>query len=413
MSKSLRVNHDNYILKVKTNIDEKAATKGTLLAVIPFLLAGCPCSWNIQDTLWLELSWFEDSQPEKEDLASWLILMQSMSALTFLLLLYIETHVYTFPKMKSLFCASSATVIISIVLSFAWNFSLGGISIFLLLGAAVGQMVGWTEYIFVIPWIVMNYDPRLISAFVSGNAFMVINLVILQVIQEPGGARNFSPTVFYLLAAIIYAATFGVCLWTFMSGFARLTPKDAVQKLKPWRRSLWTQTFPTVFWDTKLYTFGRVWANQLSWTMVPIALPYAAEHTSNKESNSGEDFLQWAIAMGYIMVLAGSLGSYIPTKKYWIRESLILNTISNGVVLIAAGNFGDWSTWPMKLVLMTCIMASRFTFAWVIPMCLRELTRRYPDQKELLVRSNSLWSMYGNILFRFVLFMITRQDIFS
>jgi len=413
MSKSLRVNHDNYILKVKTNIDEKAGTKGMLLAVILFLLSGCPNSFNIQDTLWLELSWFEDSQPEEEDLASWLILMQSLSSLTFLLFLYIETHVYTFPKAAILFCASSATVIISIVLSFAWNFSMGGISIFLLVGSAVGQMVGWIQYIFVIPWIAMNYNPRLISAFVSGNALMIITLVILQVIQEPGGARNFSPSVYYLLAASIYVATFGVCLYTFISGFERLTPKGAVQKLEPWRSSLWTQTFPTVFWDTKLYTFGRVWANQLSWTVIPIALPYAAEHTSNEESNAGENFLQWSIAMGYIMYLAGSLGSYIPTKKYWIRESLILNTISNGVVLIAACNFGDWSTWPMKLVLMTCVMASRFTSGWVVPLFLRELIRRFPDQKELLVRSNSLWSLYGNIVFRLLLFMITRQDNFS
>jgi len=392
MSKSLRVNHDNYILKVKTNIDEKAGTKETLLAVLLFLLSGCPNAYNLQDTLWLELSWFEDTQPEKEDLASWLILMQSMSSLAFLFLLYIETHVYTFSKIATLFSASAATVIMSIVLSFTWNFSLDGSSIFLLVGSAVGQMVGWVQFIFVIPWIAVNYNPRLISAFVSGNGLMVINLVILQIIQEPGGARNFSPSVYYLLAASIYAATFGVCLYTFRSGFLRLTPEDAVQKLKPWQSSLWTQTFPPVFWDTKLATFGRILANQLSWTVFPIALPYAAEHTSNEESNAGENFLQWSIAIGYIMLLAGSLGSYIPTKKFWIRESLILNTISNVVVLIAACNFGDWSTWPMKLVLMTCVMASKFTVGWVVPLFLRELTRRFPDQKELLVRSNSLWS---------------------
>jgi len=413
MSKSLRVNHDNNISKVKANIDEKAGNKGMLLAVLLFLLSGCPSSWNIQDTLWLELSWFEDSQPEGEDLASWLILMQSMSSLAFLFLLYIETHVYTFPKTAILFYSSSATVIISIVLSFTWNFSLDGTSIFLLVGSAVGQMVGWIQNIFVIPWIAMNYNPRLISAFISGNALMVINLVILQIIQEPGGAQNFTPSVYYLLAASIYASTFGVCLYTFRSGFARLTPEDAVQKLKPWRSSLWTQTFPPVFWDIKFYTFGRIWVNQLSWTVIPIALPYAAQHTSNEESNSGENFLQWSIAMGYIMMLAGSLGSYIPTKKYWIRESLILNTISNGVILIAASNFGDWSTWPMKLILMTCVMASRFTCGWVIPLCLRGLIRRFPDQKELLVRSNALWSLFGNFIFRFTLFMITRQDNFS
>lgn len=143
--------------------------------------------------------------------------------------------------------------------------------------------------------------------------------------------------------------------------------------------------------------------------MIPVALPHAASNTNNWDK--GEDFLQWTIALGYCMMLFGSLASYIPTGKYWIGESLVLNTMSNTVILIAASDLGDWTTWPMKAVLMLSVMASRFSVGWVIPMGLRELSRRYPDQKQLLVRSNSLWSLYANVVCRILLWMFANHVI--
>jgi len=405
MSVSINVKYDNYIPNEEDAQKSNLAT-GSALTVVLFLLSGCPNSWNIQDTLWLELSWFEASQPEGYTLASWLILMQAVSALIFYSLLYIETHVITFPKIGILYCASLATVLISIVLSFAWNFSVDGMSLILYLGSSVGQMVGWVQNIFFIPWLAKNFNPRLISAFASGNAFLVLILVFLQIIQQPGGSQTFSPSIYYVVAAIIYATTFGVCVYTFNSGRGRLTPTDAVQALEPWRNSLWTQTFPAVFWETKLFTFGRIWANQWSWTVTPIALPYAADNTTTSAANDGENFLQWAIAVGYLMLLAGSLSSYIPTGKYYIGEALGFNSLANGVILLAAGNIGEWSSWPMKFVLMTAVAVSRFSVGWVIPLCLREIQRRFPEKSELLVRSNAIWSLYANVTFRFMLWLI-------
>jgi len=405
MSKIINVKYRNYIPKAES--PEKSSLKTELLLVVLFVLSGCPNSWNIQDALWLELAWFEDTQPEGDTLASWLILMQATSALCFLSLFYVETHVTTFPKRGILYCASFATLCMSIVLSLAWHYTVNGISLFLLMGSFVGQMVGWVQFIFVIPWIAIHYNPRIISAFLSGNAVMVINLVILQIIQEPGGTRNFSPMVYFLLAGVMYAITAIACVYTFNSGIGRITSKDKVWPLQPWRKSLWTQSFPAVFWDARLYTFGRIWVNQWSWTVVPIALPYAADNTTTSESNGGECFLQWAVAVGYLMMLAGSLGSYIPTGKYWIQESIALNTISNSVILIAAGNIGEWSSWPMKIVLMTAVAVSRLAYGWAVPMCMRGVARRFPEQKELLLRSSSLWSLYSNITFRIILWMIS------
>jgi len=407
MSKSIiNVKFNNYI-PTEVNVQKCNRTKETLLTAVLFLLSGCPNSFSIQDTLWLELPWFEVSQPEGFNLVSWLLLMQAVSSVIFLGWFYIETHVITCSKIVVLWCASFATVLMSIVLSFGWNFTLNGLSLFLFLGSFVGQMVGWVQFIFVIPWIANNFNPRMISPFASGNPLMILFLVVLELMQEPGGERNFSPGGFYRLAAIVYAATFGVCVYTFHSGIGRLTPTDEVKELETWRKSLCIQIFPEEFWDTKFYTFGRIWANQWTWTAGPMALPYAAKNTTPSSASDGEDFLQWATALGYLMMLVGSVASYIPTEKYWLKETLALNTMANALILVAAGNIGDWSTWTMKVTLMTAVAASRFSIGWFVPLCFRELTRRFPKKSELLVRSNSLWHLFSNIIIRTLVFFFS------
>jgi len=312
-----------------------------------------------------------------------------------------------FSKIRLVYCISFGTVLLSGVLTFTWHLSVDGWSIFLWLGVFVGMLTGWVQMIFIIPWIAENYNPRLISAFLSGNQLMIFILMTLDLIQEPGGAQLFSPTIYYMVACFIYAITFGVCVYTFHSGIGRVTTKDAVQALEPWRNSLWAQTFTPVFWDTKMLTFGRIWLIQVSWAVVPIFLPYASNNTTNSDANDGANFLQWAIAVGYVVEFLGCLTSYFPTEKFWIKENIALNTVANGVIVLAGCNFGVWSSWGMKLLLITSVAVSRFSFGWTLPLIPRELSRRFPDKKELLVRSNSLWAIYANIVVRVPMWMFS------
>jgi len=333
--------------------------------------------------------------------------MQAAGCLSVLCLLLIETHVLVFSKIGVLYCASFATVLTSVVTSFMWHFSLNGISVFLLLSSFISQVTGWGTQIFFIPWFASNYNPRMISLLSSGTILMIFFLVSLEIIQQPGGARIFSPTVYYMVASIVYAGTFVICLCTFNSGIGRLTSKDEVQALEPWRDSLCAQIFTSVFWETKLLTFGRIWMIQLTWSVVPLALPYAAENTTSTFGNDGENFLQWAIAIGYVLEFLGSVASYIPTGKFWIPESIALNTISTGVISMAASGIGQWTSWGMRLVLIVAVASNRFAFGWAMPMFPREISRRYPDLKELLVRSNALWSLNANIIIRFVIWYVS------
>jgi len=407
MSKSIKVSYDNYIPDEED--DKKSdSTKGSLTVAVLFLLSGCPNSFNIGDSLWCELPWFEDTQPEGYTLPSWFLLIQCMGTLAVLCLLWVEIHVVIFSKRGLLYCMSFGTVLLSGVLSFTWHFSLNGWSVFLYVAVFAGLLTGWAQMIFIIPWIAENYDPRLISVFLAGNTLMIFVLMALDLIQEPGGAQIFSPMVYYLVTVIIYALTFGVCVYTFHSGIGRVTSKDAVKALEPWRSSLWTQTFTPVFWDTKMLTFGRIWLIQISWAVIPVVLPYASYNTSNSEANDGRDFLQWAIAIGYLTEFLGCSTSYSSTGKFWIRESIAVNTMSNVVIVLASMNIGvSWSSSAMKFLLMFSVALSRFSYGWTLPLIPRELSRRYPDMKELLVRSNSLWSLYANLIVRFPLWMVS------
>jgi len=411
MSRSITKSFNKYIPKEedfeKSNSKKSSSRKGSLVIALLFLLSGCPNSFNITDTLWCELSWYELSQPEGYSLASWFLLMQSIVTPVVLCLLYIEIHVMIFSKIGLLYCMSFGTVLLSGLLSFTWHFSVDGWSLFLWLAMFAGLLTGWVQMIFVIPWIAENYNPRIISPFLSGDTLMIYILTCLDLIQEPGGEQYFSPTVYYLVACFLYITTFGVCIYTFHNDIGRLTSKDAVQALEPWRKSLWAQTFTPNFWDTKLLTFGQIWVIQLSFAVVPAALPYAAKNTTNSDANNGENFLQWAIATSYLVEFLGSCLSYIPTGKYWIGESMALNTMANGIIILAANNIGGWRSWGMKVLLMASLLISRLSFGWMMPLIPRELARRFPDKTELLVRSNSLWLLYSNILVRVPLWLLS------
>lgn len=148
---------------------------------------------------------------------------------------------------------------------------------------------------------------------------------------------------------------------------------------------------------------------QSTWGVVPIALPYAADNTTNSYSNDGEDFLQWAITIGYFCEFIGSITSYLATRKFWIPEFMVLNTMGSAVIVMAACNVAEsWNSWEMKILLIMAVATNRFSFGWIMPLIPRELSRRFPDKKELLVRSNSLWSVYATIAIRFPLWYFTK-----
>jgi len=92
---------------------------------------------------------------------------------------------------------------------------------------------------------------------------------------------------------------------------------------------------------------------------------------------------------------------------------MALNTMANVVIILAASNIGEWGSWGMRVVLMTCLLISRLSFGWIMPLIPRELARKYPDKTELLVRSNALWVLYSNIAVKIPLWLLSRSVIQS
>jgi hypothetical protein len=323
--------------------------------------------------------------------------MEAVGCLIFLCILYIETKML-WSKAKLLYFVSFVTLLTSLILAFTWYNTWDGSSVFLLMGMTVGEIVGWVQYILVIPWIVRNYNPRMVSPFIAGNGLMIWILVTVEIIQQPGGWLQFSAMVYFLIAAVIYATTTVVCVYTFESGIAKLTLKEGLKSIEPWQTSLKLQFLPTGWRATKHLIFARIWGEVLTWSVAPIALPLAAANTTS--TSDGENYLEWAITVGLLSMLVGFLSSYFVTEKFWIFESLVVATFANGVILLAAANVGDWSSWAMRTILMIAVALTRMAFAWSIPLIFRETERRYPENSEALVRLNSLWALVALAFFK-------------
>lgn len=403
MASSINLKYKNYLPKEET-FQEPAKKKIGLFIIILFLLSGCPNSFNMKDALYLELALFELTQPEGLSMASWLQLMEAVGCLAFFCMLCIDTQML-WPKKYLLYIFSILTLLMSLTLAFSWSISIEGFSLFIMLGMTVGELVGWVQYILVIPWIIRNYNARILSPFIAGNGLMIWVLVTLEVIQQPGGLLRFSPMIYFLIAAIMYAGTLGVCIYTFESGFEKLTSEDDLQTLEPWQKNLWLQLFPKGWQKTKKYIFIRIWGEGITWSLVPITLPYAAKNSVT--TDDGEAYLQWAISIGLLSMLIGYLSSYLATERFWIFESLVAATIADGIILLAAANIGTWTTWPMQVLLMLSVAVSKMAFAWSIPLIFRDIERKFPENSEVLVRLNSLWALIASVLIKTTMWLFT------
>lgn len=409
-SSSINVKYDKYI--PKTEVSQLVISwKSRLLTIVLFLLSGCPNSFNLKDSIYLELALFEISQPEGLELASWLQLMEALGGLCFLFILWLESHML-WPKRFILYSISSLTVLMSLMLAVTWNLTMHGSSLFLLMGMLVGSLIGWVQYTLVIPWILRNYNTKMLTPFIAGNGLMVYILVVIEITQQPGGSQKFSPTVYYLIALIIYVSTFGVCVYTFESGIERLTPKEGVKTLEPWQTSVYLQFFPDGWRETWWLIFIRVWEDSLTWSVAPIALPFAAANTSDSSTNEGVNFLEWATTIGLLAMLLGYMCSYLATEKFWIFETAVGLTVANGIILLAAANVGDWTSWLMRALLMIAVGLSKMAFAWTIPLIFRAIERKFPEKSEVLVRSNSLWALLASVFVKTTLWMLSSGVIY-
>lgn len=366
--------------------------------------------------IYLQVPWLEISQPEALKMSAWLGVSQTFGVILLFVFLWIDTK-YRFDQRKLAVYDSVFGLAILIFAACTWSYQISGVSLPIHMSMAFGTFVGLVGFTVVIPWI-SDFNPRLISAYWSGLGFLTIFMVVIEVAQEPGSSRNFTPTVFFLSFSwvIVIAILVGIWIWREDIGTNGKNP-DAVQLLPKWRTSLWTQVFPT-YWRKALPYLGiKVWTAALTHWILVVMLPFAAAHTEigpgeDCEEGSGADVLQWCYGMGNVATLFGTLLSNCAAQKFYLRPLLGLQTIAVLIVVIAATRMFDFTSKGMKEVIVILSTLVNFLFGWIGPCVYREAAMRNPVYAEGMNRFISLWLSIAAVVWQSGLFAVV-QGFFS
>jgi len=380
-------------------------------ATILFVLFGISNSWSQIDIYSCQLSWFESTQPEGIVLGAYLGLMWSVSAVIVLFLLYIENFRYF--KMKTIiYISSSLAVVTCLALAFTWQYTVLDVSLFILIGMVEAVVIGWVQYIIIVPWFVKNYNSKMLSALFAGDGLMTLILVILQIIQQPGGSKTFTPTVYILIVSLVYFISLIIGVFILEKDIERVTKEDNYQVLgESGVRSYWRQFFPDGWREGTTYLFIQLWTYGWAWLVIPVVLPFAAENTTSSSTNDGENYLQWTGTVGLIGLLIGYVSSYFAKEKFWIWETLLIQTVTTAIILLAAADYGNWTSWGMRVFLMCAVALNRMLFGWIITLLFIDIDRKHPKNGEALCRFSSLWSMVFSLIIMTILWWLIYADV--
>jgi len=379
--------------KGENEASDDSSETSTVIVVL-FMLFGCAPSTSLRSALWCELAWFEASQPEGVAMGSWFALMEAVGALLVICIMYVDTFTQM-PRIWWTWGNMFFALITCFILALTWSVTIYDTSVFLYYGMVASMIIGEIRYTLMIPWLVRYFNPRMVSPFYAGGPLMTTIFCIMAIIQQPGGIQLFSPTVFFLLTMIMYLLSVGAGIYIFRSGIQRREDeKLSAGVVEPWRSSMALQYFPPGWPRAIPYASVFVWNLIWSSWLMPVFLPYASDNTTpDGSTNSGENYLQWAMILTYAAKLVGSLASHYVTEKFFINELSLLSTVIYPVFILAAVGVGTWTSWGMKFLLMAVMMLVKGIQGWWYPLTFRAISKKYPEDRGPLSRFTGLWAM--------------------
>jgi len=391
---------DGYVVKndeidtTKGDEDEvKKSGETDISVVLLFMLFGCAPSSALRSAMWCELPWFETTQPEGLSLGGWWALMEAVGVVVVLLIMYIDTYTLM-PRTCYVWGSLVLAVVVALILAFTWSITISGYSTSLYFGMGAANFMAEVRYTIIIPWFVRYYNPRMLSAFSAGTSLMTIVFCVMTIIQQPGGVRTFSPTVFYVFAAIMFLVSSFAGAYIVRNGVQRKSGVKGIEPIEPWQSSMSLQFFPPRWWLALRSMLIMIWLTVVTSWLLPVLLPYASDNTTEENStNRGENYLQWAMVLTYLARLIGSVLSHFATEYFWIDELTVVVTLIYPVFIFAAVGVFNWSSWGMRVILMLVITTVRAISGWCYPMIYRDIAKKYPEDCGQLSRFISLWVM--------------------
>jgi len=96
-------------------------------------------------------------------------------------------------------------------------------------------------------------------------------------------------------------------------------------------------------------------------------------------------------------MLCGYWSSYLATDNFWINETLVLFSLMVPIIILAAMDIGDWTSWTMRTILMFAAVMTKMLYGWTLTGLFRQIMLRHPENGEALCIYSSLWTMVSSV----------------
>lgn len=382
-----------------------------------FMMAGLGPSWALNNSLYLELPWFEDTQPEGLKLGTWFGVPQCVGTVI-ILTMTIDGRCFKRQSVIAIF-ASVLAVLLNIFTGVLWSRTVKGTSAFLLLAMFGSSIVGNLQFVTLIPWVSANFHPSAVNAFIGGNSLSSMISVLVQLIQSPGDARRFDPMIYFIILSVFTAMSLPAVLYiraminkreaemstnmgdTEMGeseeiiheydeilevlqdgddGFGMTVEKPRTGN-SPFSRAKLREFFAPPWWsEVAPHAFINIWVSMITWWVLNAILPFASKNTDFREGGMGENVLMWAQTLGVGGVLLGTqLSGLVPNDANFHLRSItaIMTLICLVIILASAGIPQDkWRSSAGGGVLIGCSLLIRVLFGYLIPLLFRDIGRK-------------------------------------
>ena len=167
---------------------------------------GAGVTYCIYDSSWLQLPWWQTSQPEGLRLGGRISMVANAALLcsvpTVLLARQLRPAAFRRYLLPVLICCQGAAGLV--LASGLWTLSSAFIYIGIFLAYTVGSLTSFAT----VPWLLSaGFKPPLVSSLYAGGSAASLLASILAMIQSPGDAQRFSPQVFFLVVTLPVVCT--------------------------------------------------------------------------------------------------------------------------------------------------------------------------------------------------------------
>lgn len=168
-----------------------------------FSVMGSGANFVLPSALYQELPYFQDNLPEKQCIATYMNLANSLGLFAMLSYLYYNDYIKPIPYTVSVPTMLVVSAVTSFLSAFIYPFTAGDVSLPLYVCFFIGGSVGACSSIIMSPFMAA-YTNDNISASRAGGSGGALLAAIISAIQEPGSSDQlFSVTVYLIIFSVI------------------------------------------------------------------------------------------------------------------------------------------------------------------------------------------------------------------